>query len=1214
MKFHLPVRLFQSLLLCLSVACFTVNSGVVMAEEQASIILGEQDTLTIDYADAETLPDVGGILQLLGGTQLNLSNCGEGDGKTYTLATGVSALLDAEGNELLLDSSNNTISHYFDTTQPGTGFWADATLSLSEDGILQLVRHHETVKAAQTITTRQTASLVFSYYEEISFEDITGSSSGGAIYGGSNSTIELSGNGSVEFSGNTASSGGGGAIYGYDGSTIELSGNGSVEFSGNTASSTGGAIRGGSNSTIELSGDGSVTFSGNTASHGGAIEGSTIELSGNGSVTFSGNTASNFGGAIHGITITLSDNGSVTFSGNTASTGGAIIGYGNLSILNNDSVLFEKNAEIFGETYILRSIRAVESGAVISLSAAAGKSIEFRDSVYITSGSTVNLNADYTDANGVVHKQTGDIIFTGKYTEQHLNELLAADGLSRTATEEEILNSRTTEVYAMTNLYGGRLCVEDGAVYEGYGITAHEGSSATVLVKDATLNHAGYDLVFNAGTTLELAGENTLYGDVSMLEGSHFSVSIEKPNADYIFGRLQLGGDVSLSLSDSVMGENAILLYVSGGIAGWNEDNITLLSNTVGSDDLTWVGNMLVLNHNADTFNRYFNGEYSTSKQLIGNVGLVCYTGISFENISGGAIYGYGSTIVLNGNGSVEFSGNTMDSYFGGGAIHGGYNSTIELSGNDSVTFSGNRADGYGGAIYGSMITLSGNDSVTFSGNTADDRGGAIYGGTITLSGNGSVTFIGNRASSGGAIYGGTIELSGNDSVEFSGNTTASSSGGAIAGGTITLSGNGSVTFIGNRASSSGGAIYGGTIELGGNGSVTFSGNRASYEGGAISGYGNLNIRNNDSVLFEKNAEERNETYRLRSIYAGGSGDVISLSAAAGKSIEFRDSVYIASGSTVNLNADYTDANGLVHKQAGDIIFTGAYTEQHLNKLLEADGLNRTATEAEILNSRTTEVHTMTNLYGGRLRVEDKAVLKLNGGLTVAEGGNASVEVKAAELNVGSHALSMVSGSSLALADGAKVTATELTITTGATLAVLGSVSTEPLTEQVAALTLSKETVAGFDASRAVNMGPVSVLEGDLTLESGSLLSLDDAYLELSGNLFFDVAEGEEKIALDIAPGVITDENNQVVLFNVNGVVTFGFDGLTASADNGMVYCVKAEDYFTGNRVTESMKLVYDSSTGMVYLENAAGAVPEPTTTTLSLLALAALAARRRRK
>ena len=367
-----------------------------------------------------------------------------------------------------------------------------------------------------------------------------------------------------------------------------------MTFSGNTASAFyshsdayGGAIYG---STIELIGNGSVTFSGNTASafysysdaYGGAIYGSTIELSGNGSVEFSGNTAS-YGGAIYGYsnsTIELSGNGSVEFSGNTATYyGGAIRGYGNLNIRNNDSVLFEKNAEVQNETYRLRSIYAGGSGDVISLSSAAGKSIEFRDSVYIDSGSTVELNADYTDADGLVHKQTGDIIFTGAYTEQHLNELLAADGAERMATAEEILNSRTTEVNAMTNLYGGRLRVEDGAVYMGYGITAMRDSSATVLVKDATLNHAGYDLTFQYGASLELEGNSSVYGDISMRWQSRLHmVMSETTGLDqfYVSGDLDVDGDVLISgainLNKLGTAERAYVARIGGDYV-WNASN-----------------------------------------------------------------------------------------------------------------------------------------------------------------------------------------------------------------------------------------------------------------------------------------------------------------------------------------------------------------------------------------------------------------------------------------------------------------------------------------------------------------------------------------------------------------------------------------------------------------------------------------------------------------
>ena len=376
---------------------------------------------------------------------------------------------------------------------------------------------------------------------------------------------------------------------------------------------------------------------------------------------FSGNTASSDsyyarGGAIYGdsdSTITLSDNGSVEFSGNTAISGsssaygGAIYTVGNLRIRNNESVLFEQNAEISNGAYRLRSIHAGGSGDVISLSAAAGKSIEFRDAVYIRSDSTVNLNADYGDI-----KQKGDILFTGKYTETHLNELLASAEAGRTATAEEILNSRTTEVNALTNLYGGRLRVEDGAIYQGQGITAHEGSGATVRVKDAELSHAEYNLQFNAGTALEVVGNSTIRGNVNLKEGSlfkleqaaalslHETLEADAATLTVSGGALLEGGstlNASLTLADGAtldmdaldvgavtlngaltfgglvtMGDK--LLGILSEMSGW-EESVTLFTGltdlvlpAVAADDAAdrlWVGD--VFSNLAGNENYYFN-------------------------------------------------------------------------------------------------------------------------------------------------------------------------------------------------------------------------------------------------------------------------------------------------------------------------------------------------------------------------------------------------------------------------------------------------------------------------------------------------------------------------------------------------------------------------------------------------------------------------------
>ena len=603
-------------------------------------------------------------------------------------------------------------------------------------------------------------------------------------------------------------------------------------------------------------------------------------------------------------------------------------------------------------------------------------------------------------------------------------------------------------------------------------VYASDGTLTLVLhnetVKDAldvtTRQTGSVDYSYYAGVSFKNLTTNGSYGGAIYGDGD--STITLSNNGSVVFE-----GNTSESASSNARG-GAIFEISSGTITLSNNGSVTFSGNTVsgrysyggaiegfvmmtGNGDVSFSGNTA-----SGSYYAYGGAIYGYGDITLSDNGSVVFEGNTASSTGydayGGAIYGgSNSSIMLNNNGSVTFSGNTASSsssYARGGAIYGDSSSDITLSNNGSVTFSGNTAsstgyDAYGGAIDGS-VTMTGNGDVSFSGNTASGRyayGGAIDGGsssTITLSNNGSVSFSGNTASGryayGGAIYGGdssTITLSNNVSMEFTGNT-ASSSGGAIYGyGSITIDNNGSVSFIGNTASSSDSSAYGGAIDgspgsnisLNNNGSVTFSGNKASGRYaycGAIYTSGDLSIRNNDSVLFEKNVEKSGSTYRLSSIYAVG-GDVISLSAAAGKSIEFRDSVYIASGSTVNLNADYTylDEAGesVTIRQTGDIIFTGADTEQHLNDLLEAAGAGRTATAQEILNSRTTAIYTMPNLFGGRLRVEEGAIYQ-GQGITAMEGSAATVRVQNATLKHSGYDLTFNAGTTLELAGNNTIT------------------------------------------------------------------------------------------------------------------------------------------------------------------------------------------------
>lgn len=649
-----------------AVAGFILFNGSVVSAD--NLRLGGEDSLVIDYADSSSITDLNnGDLQLKGDTLLSLLNAGAGDGKTYTLMIGVSGLVDAEEYAIKLDDTNNAASLYFDTTQPGTGFWAAGRLVLV-DGNLQIENHNEDIIVSTAedgvtrITTRQTRAN-YQYHKGVNFEKLVASHSdggavagivtlshngrvsfienmsmstystsdiqGGAILGPYNNSMTLTHNGSVEFHSNSAinmtsspyASARGGAVFVYDFSDITLNNNGNVIFSDNAAFSessiaSGGAVCGSNGNRISLSNNGSVSFFGNTVSsgssssssasggaiylfdsgriildyngsvnfsanmvcsayfsaYGGAICSSLhgdISLSHNATVNFSENIASSTtslsytsveGGAIYGgADITLSNNDSVIFCGNKvisaciSAHGGAIWVSGNLSICNNHSVKFYQNAEVSNGSYRLRSIYGGGHGDVFSISSAKEGCIEFLDSIYIVEGSIVNLNNSCGEL-----QQTGDIIFTGATTVDDLYEVKG----KVYGTDEEVLASRTTEVNTLTNLYGGRLRVEDGAIYQGQGIMVHEGSAATVLVKDATLNHDGFALTFNAGTTLQVEGESLIVGDVLMLAQSVFNLDGETTiNGALALGLgMQLAGNVLTEVQNLQVGQSITLV------------------------------------------------------------------------------------------------------------------------------------------------------------------------------------------------------------------------------------------------------------------------------------------------------------------------------------------------------------------------------------------------------------------------------------------------------------------------------------------------------------------------------------------------------------------------------------------------------------------------------------------------------------------------------
>lgn len=477
---------------------------------------------------------------------------------------------------------------------------------------------------------------------------------------------------------------------------------------------------------------------------------------------------------------------------------------------------------------------------------------------------------------------------------------------------------------------------------------------------------------------------------------------------------------------------------------------------------------------------------------------------------------------------------------------------------------------------------------------------------------------VANAYSYGGAIYStNSIHINNNTHVDFSDNyaqasTSAKtirgyrakafsySAGGAIySTANIDLLHNGAVTFRHNYvAASSYAAATGSTTAS----TVDFA---SSAHGGAIFTIGNLNISGNDIVLFEKNYEkiqEGNEAavYLLRSIHLE-SADELTLSSKNAGNITIYDSLYMKhkNNAIVSLNTDYEDENGVTKNATGDIVFSGKYTEEHLKEIKGSDG-----TTTEIASSRTSELQNTVNLYGGTLRVEDKATLKTHA-INVVADGKATMKVLDAEVNASSYDVTINSTGQLTLGgtDGsAKLTAKNININQGATL----SVERTEVPEPVPAITLAaEETVSIFNEKLG------GVARGNLNLAAGSTYKADGVHLSvINGTLTFNATEGE-KINLVLTLHAEYEKDSQVILFTDVNTVKFVLDNITATK-TGQTITLNAADYFTGDWINEKTNLVYDS--GTVYVTGVNRVVPEPSTATLSLLALAALAARRRRR
>lgn len=826
------------------------------------------------------------------------------------------------------------------------------------------------------------------------------------------------------------------------------------------------------------------------------------------------------------------------------------------------------------------------------------------------------IHADY-----VTLSENGGINFSG-------NKSRLDNGGAISATNNVTISQNTGKV-----LFESNETNNDGAAIYSEGTVLLEGNKGSLVFHEnmgGSIIYAQNDIVFrgNTGYSIHFAN-NECKG--------HDTMGIHSKTGNILFESNQCDITITTNTHNGIYGaicatEGSVTLKENKGPISFNENTCNLYGAAIyAGSGVNFEGNNGVYfykNASAST-NGYGGAIYNQS----GVVSFSDNEDVDFSynktRYTGGAIYANGKddegvSVSMKGNAYVTFDHNealeeNKSLGTGGGAIYAVGSVSLsdnkrvdDTDGKSGVFFTYNTAGTEGGAIYSdSKVSLAGNGAIKFDTNTATTgAGGAIRGvREITITDNtGNIEFKGNTAgTTGGAIHNKSttgyyeqqwVRINRNTgNISFTGNK-AGTNGGAIdmghMGGLELLDNTGSITFSDNTAVGIGGAIYTscgeGVLIENNTGDVTFRNNRAGSKAGAIysGAYPNeigLSIRNNGNVLFEKNAVvDDSGNYILRSYQHNDDfpGGDVRLSAAAGKTIEFRDS--IAGSFKLHLNEAY---NGIA--QTGDIIFTGAHTEKHLNELLQADGANRQATKDEINASRQSTIERTVTVYGGKLRVEDGAVLSTRG-IKMQENAGATLVVKNATVQS-----TRPGDDDLYLGDG------NIDITSGNTLQVEGASKLD----DSAALMFSLAEAEVVEAPLNATVGAVLDTH-TLTLHSGSSLVLEESHIDLDGGCLTLNMLGEDKINLVLTLDGMLMEDSIVNLFSDIGTLKLGSDLQYTSTDT---FEFNANEYFTGSMIGEDTMVQYRNGSLTM-----TGLVPEPTTATLSLLALAALAARRRRR
>ena len=998
--------------------------------------------------------------------------------------------------------------------------------------------------------------------------------------------ITIDDNTSVLFSGNKAG-GSGGAIYisatandSYSGQILSFPGdviitnNGPIAFTGNSAGSDGGAIYSGAN--VNISGNSDVSFDGNSASsNGGAIYSSkNVSIQGNGDVSFVGNSAGSNGSAIYSEGgVSIQGNGDVSFTDNS---GGSIYAYGGgVSLLNNGDVTFAANNLTSSDNSIYASGNVIIQGngnvtfSNNEISGGSGYAIKASASVDIRGNGNVSISGNIGSAISTTSSSSSISIQNNGIVDISDNGRYNYGGGYVIPSESALLSKGSVIIEGNESVtFKDNIFCRDASYLENIGgpelvSVSHSILAGNLKLAAKTEGHITFD-----NTIVEVSSGCSFNADYTDAEGQ-----LQKATGDIIFSGSSsigiIGGASSLYGGSLKVVDGASLEGGSLSVADNSNATILLQDSTLSYSSDISIGN-------ANTLTVQGNSTIEA--------GTLTFAAGAALNLTLDA--GHQETAALSLTGDLSISSLTIKLNVMS-ETEGKYK-LISLNGSyDGDAWNPNNLTLVGSGLAENMYSynLEWIDNVLYFDSTAmpeqwiwsNASGDGVWNTTnqnwhydVSFSDGKDVAFMDTGA--------GEVKLSGElapASVEVNNSAgndytfTAADGGGKLTGSTgITKLGEGKLSIACANE-------HTGATELR-EGSLIVQHSEAL--GATAAGQATLATAEGTTLRVENSSHL---------VLAGSNSIAGNVEVAAESTLEMKGSGYAAASSTVD----------------GTLAFTGAAASTSSAGTLAGSG------KVKVTDS---QVAFFSNSgFTGDLSVEGaSASLSLESASYSTAG---KVEVKGGSLSFSdSKDLAILDGGSLCLSTdeerAAALLARNVNIRTGAMLSVQDMLGMTPPD------TMSTGENVGLGAEPFNTTIGADLEVTRLTLTYGSTLSVDSAHINLNGGSLTLAVPGTQtdKIHLDLVTTAGLTLESQLLLFSEVNSVAFIFNQTVANTGTG-VYSYNAADYFTSEWVNEDTKLVYDSGQNVLYMQGL-GAIPEPATTTLSLLALAALAARRRRK